>query len=102
VITGYFTKHERPRGVILTRVRRTGVEPSMGCLVGFPVWLATRVRWQLSGKRTWSVEVRVPNRSGVGGRIVALEECVDRERADHALVGIQARADRGEFDAFLG
>lgn len=37
-------------------VRRDQVEPSGGCLIGFPVWAYTRLRWQMRGTHEWSVE----------------------------------------------
>lgn len=51
----------------VVRVRREGVEPSAGWLLAYPVWAFTRLRWQLSGTKRWSVETTRMRRSGIGG-----------------------------------
>lgn len=48
---------KRENRTYFVQVRRRRVEPSGGCLLGFPIWLVTRLRWQISPGRPWSVEV---------------------------------------------
>lgn len=55
----------------VVRVRRNQVEPSGGCLIGFPVWAYTRLRWQMRGTHEWSVETTKMRRTGVGGERIA-------------------------------
>lgn len=57
----------------MVRVRRHQVEPSGGFLLAFPIWAFTRLRWQLSGTKEWSVETTRMRRSGLGGKRVASE-----------------------------
>lgn len=71
----------RADGTFVVRIRRYGVEPSGGCLVGLPLWAWTRARWQFAGKRRWSVETLRMNRTGVGGKRVGLELCDTRADA---------------------
>lgn len=49
-----------PDGMFFVEVRRRGVEPTGALGVGLVDWLVTRLRWQLSRRRTWEVEVLAP------------------------------------------
>lgn len=51
----------------VVRVRREGVEPAAGWLLAYPVWAFTRLRWQLSAEKRWSVETTQMRGSGIGG-----------------------------------
>lgn len=55
----------------VVRVRRHQVEPSGGCLLGYPLWAFTRLRWQISGSQQWSVETTLMKRTGLPGQRVA-------------------------------
>ncbi|MCU1498636.1 MAG: hypothetical protein JWM47_2589 [Acidimicrobiales bacterium] len=61
--------------------RRKGVEPSMASLYLLPLWLYTRLRWQMSDHRPWVVEVSEQRRSGLGGRRISTEEVADEPSA---------------------
>lgn len=82
-------KHDGVTYVV--RVRRHQVEPSGGCLLGFPIWVVTRLRWQVSGTREWSVETMRMRRSGLGGERVRSERF--RTRSD-AMKSAEAELDR--------
>ena len=92
---------KRPHGTYFVQVRRSGVEPSGGCLLGFPLWLVTRLRWQLSHDRSWTVEVVAPlalRQLIRSQRRLLLESYETEEAAMKAAEGIAQRAAGGEFD----
>ena len=47
---------QRPGGPVSVTFGRTGVTPTGGCAVLFPVWLFRRIQWQL-GDQTWTLTV---------------------------------------------
>ena len=53
---GQFLAVDRPNGRVGVGFGRTGVSAAGSSLVGFPFWLATRLRWEL-GPRTWTVKI---------------------------------------------
>ena len=53
----------RPDGDLWVIVRREDVEPSGGCFIGLPIWLYTRVRWQLSGDKRREVSVQARDKT---------------------------------------
>lgn len=65
----------------VVRVRRHQVEPSAGCLLGYPVWAFTRLRWQMSGSQEWSVETTRMKRTGLPGERVGSELFATRSEA---------------------
>ena len=84
-------------------VRRTGVEPSGGCLLGFPIWIVTRLRWEISSDRSWSVEVANPfnirHPLQVHSKRRLLHEVFDTEDAAMAAAAeIAARVEAGEIN----
>jgi hypothetical protein len=90
----------RPNGAFVVRRRRAGVEPSGGCLLGAPIWLVTRVRWQLNRKRQWAVELGVVPPKRLGGLVESLERTLwdSRGAADEAMSGLVSRLERGDLD----
>jgi hypothetical protein len=91
----------RPAGILSVRYRRTGVEPS-GLDVFFPIWAFTRLKWQLSGERTWSVEVNAPGRfRHILTRRIFGEIVPSRKEAWALAQRVAERVDRGEFDRYL-
>lgn len=83
------------------QVRRRGVEPSGGCLLGFPFWLVTRLRWQISPSRLWSVEVVGPaslRRALLTQRRLLHLTFETKEAAMIAAAEFVDRVGSGEFD----
>ena len=92
---------KRPHHTCFVQVRRSGVEPSGGCLLGFPLWLATRLRWQLSHNRSWTVEVVAPlalRQLLRSQRRLLLESYQTEEAAMKVAEKIAQRAAEGDFD----
>lgn len=92
---------KRPHGTYVVQVRRSGVEPSGGCLLAFPIWLVTRLRWELSHDRSWSVEVVAPlsvRKVIQAQRRLRQESFATEEAAMKAAEGIAQRVAAGDFD----
>jgi hypothetical protein len=91
----------RPSGPYFVEVRRKGVEPFSAVLPLDLISAVQRLRWRLSGKRLWVVEVQAPlsrarwNRSK---RVVFRQEFGSEAEASAALGPMTARLDAGDFD----
>lgn len=91
---------ERPTGTYFVHSGRTGLEPSGGCAVGFPVWAITRLRWQF-GARSWSIEVSAPwSRKRWNSRLRRVQRwtfdtCAE---AEALMPEVIQRVHNGEFD----
>ena len=98
---GVLWRVERHRGTYFVQVRRRGVEPSGGCLLGFTIRLLTRLRWQASDDRAWSVEVVAPmtaRRPLLTQRRLLHETYDTEDAAVEAAAKVLKRVERGDFD----
>ena len=91
---------KRPTGTFFVVAGRTGVQPSGGCAVGFPIWLVSRLRWQ-AGPRTWSVEAVAPlSRQRWNTRLRRLDrwDFDSRDAAEAFVPEVVRRLSDGEYD----
>lgn len=96
---------ERPDGTYTVEVRRTGVEPSGGLLPGYLIALITRLRWQLSHDKSWSLEVLAPmsrHRALRSKRLLLREVFRSESEAMAAIDPVILRLESGEFDGEVG
>lgn len=94
------TTIERRSGTYFVVLGRTGVESSGGCALGLPLWVVSRLRWQI-GPRTWSVEVSAPlSGRRWNARLRRLERWSFKTRgeAEAFVPEVVNRVRRGEFD----
>jgi hypothetical protein len=93
----------RPNGTFFVRRRRHGVEPSGGCIIGFPIWLLTRLGWHGGRQRQWALELSVAPASRLGGFNKLVERTLwdSRDQADEAARLLIERLGRGELDELL-
>jgi hypothetical protein len=88
---------ERPDGTYAVEVRRTGVEPSAGLLPGYVIALITRLRWQLSREKSWSLEAG----SDEPSPCASLQALV-AQRGLPVRDGSHGGQESGEFDGEVG
>lgn len=91
---------KRPTGTFFVVAGRTGVQPSGGCAVGFPIWLVSRLRWQ-AGARTWSVEAVAPlSRRRWNSTLRRLDrwDFASRDEAEAFVPQVVRRLSYGEYD----
>jgi hypothetical protein len=92
---------ERPDGSYVVEVRRTGVEPSGDLLPGYVIAVISRLKWQLSGEKSWSLEVLAPvsrHRVLRSKRLLLSQVFRSESEALAAIDPIILRLESGEFD----
>jgi hypothetical protein len=85
----------------VSRVRRAGVEPTAGCILGLPIWFVTRLRWQLSREKHWCVELATVGKGAVFGCPAMSDVYPDRQTAVSSLKGLREDVNGGEYDYLL-
>ena len=91
----------RPGGTYFVEVRRKGVEPFSSLFPFDLIAILTRLRWRLSRRRLWVVEVEAPlsrRRWNRSKRLVFSQDFGSEAEALAAMGPTTARLEAGEFD----
>jgi hypothetical protein len=89
---------DRPTGRFAVTFRRSGLQPASGCMLLFPFWLLSRLRWS-RGSKTWSVMVTTAGpREWQLNRFVYEDVAPTQEEGRRAAEEVLRRLRRGDFD----